>query len=696
MSLLTATNLSKSYGPHDIFRNVSLSVPQHARIGLVGPNGVGKTTLMRILVGEEEPSSGSVQYAKGIRVGYLPQNASLDTGSNIWEECLGLFSDLIAMQGRLHQMERALSDVQNDAALEPMLEAYGKLQAEFERLGGYTYETRIRQTLTGLGFSPTDYHRPLEQLSGGQRTRALLAKTLLSQPDVLLLDEPTNHLDIAAIEWLEAYLREWPGSMILISHDRYFLDQVVNTIIEMTPAIMQYPGNYSDYLRLRQERWERLMDIYESEKERLEKDLDYVKRNISGQNAKQARGRLKRLSRQVEAIESLGFESIQGRTWAEIAPDADISEHMLSAEEVEKRIHALKAPSNRPPQLKLHLKAGDRSGDLVIRTHQLQVGYLDEGHPLFSAPDLTLLRGECAGIIGPNGAGKTTFLKTLLNQIPAYSGEVIPGANLHLAYFAQAHESLHPDWTLMQEIGTIAPEMRPGEIRNYLARFLFTGDDVYKKVEMLSGGERGRLALACLELTDANLLLLDEPTNHLDLPSQEILQSVLADYGGTILLVSHDRYLIDALATQIWEVDPDQGTLTVFNGSYTEYRSTRQAEAETARQPAVEKQATAAVKASVAGPKWLQRQDDSQTMHGVQRSANTNKERQRKQRLSDLEAEINDIEAQIAQLGRQLEKPPADAGVVYRLGQEYERLQRILEARMEEWARLSDELAEPL
>ncbi|HEX9018276.1 MAG TPA: ABC-F family ATP-binding cassette domain-containing protein, partial [Anaerolineaceae bacterium] len=517
MSLLTATNLSKSYGPHDIFKDVSLSIPARARIGLVGPNGVGKTTLVRILVGEEEPSSGSVQYAKGVRVGYLAQNATLDTGSNIWEECLELFSDLITMQQRLNQMERALGSANGDAGLESALEAYGKLQAEFERLGGYTYETRIRQTLTGLGFTSADYHRPLLQLSGGQRTRALLAKTLLSQPDVLLLDEPTNHLDISAIEWLESYLREWPGGVVLISHDRYFLDQVVNTVIEMTPAIFQYPGNYSAYLRLRQERWERLMDIYSSEKEHLEKDLDYVKRNISGQNVKQARGRLKRLSRQVEAIESLGFESVQGKNWAEIASEADISEHYMGVEEVEKRLRALQAPSNRPPQLKLHLKASDRSGDLVVRTHQLQVGYQDEGRPLFSAPDLTLLRGECAGVIGPNGAGKTTFLRTLLNQIPAYAGEVTLGANLHLAYFAQAHEGLHPERTLMQEIDVIAPNLRPGEIRDYLAKFLFTGDDVYKKVEMLSGGERGRLALACLELTDANLLLLDEPTNHLDL-----------------------------------------------------------------------------------------------------------------------------------------------------------------------------------
>ncbi len=675
MSLLSAVNLSKAFGPNDIFRDVTLSIAHRARIGLVGPNGVGKTTLVRILAGLEDPSGGEVQRAKGLRIGYLPQNATLDSVGTVWQECLSLFEDLIAMQQRLSDLEHSMGTQQDGA----VLETYGRLQHEFERLGGYTYETRIRQTLTGLGFSTGDFNRPLGHLSGGQRTRAYLAKLLLSNPDVLLLDEPTNHLDIAATEWLESYMREWPGAVLLISHDRYFLDQVVDTIVEMMPAVWTYHGNYTSYLQQRQDRWERMQQIYVSEKERLEKDLNYVKRNIAGQNTTQAKGRLRRLSREVEAMEKLGIDAVQSRNWAQIAGEVEIAEHAMSVDEVERRIRGLRMPSNRPPQLKIHLKATERSGDLVARTHSLQVGYADEGRPLFFAPDLTLVRGECAGVIGPNGAGKTTFLKTLLGQLAPYAGEVVLGANLQIGYFAQAHEGLRPERTLMQEIEAAATNMRPAEIRNYLAKFLFTGDDVYKKVAMLSGGERGRLALACLELSSANLLLLDEPTNHLDLPSQEILQSVLADFGGTILLVSHDRYLIDALATQIWEVDPDQAALRVFDGSYTAYRAARQAEAEAEKMAAMQAAAVTSREAAVARPA---------------RTSNTNKERQRRQRLVDLENEIASLETDLSRLSTLLENPPADAGVVYQLGQEYENVQQTLDVRMEEWAQLSEELSE--
>jgi len=630
MPLITAIDLGKSYGPNDIFSHVSLSVPHRARIGLVGPNGVGKTTLLRILIGLEEPSSGEVQKARNLSVGYLPQEAGLDARGTLWQECLGAFIEVLAHQVEMARLEAAMSEPQQ---AEAALEAYGRLQQEFDRLGGYTYEARIHQTLSGLGFSQADEQRPMQQLSGGQRTRALLARLLLTNPDLLLLDEPTNHLDIAAIEWLEAYLRDWDGAMLIVSHDRYFLDQVVTSVWEMTPAMEIYHGNYSAYLKQRTERYQRRLEEYQAQQEFVGKEEDYIRRNIAGQNTRQAQGRRKRLERMLE--------------------------------------EARLTPPYESRRLRLNLQPSSRSGDLVLRTERLQVGYADEGRPLFSAPDLVLLRGECAAVLGPNGAGKTTFLKTLLDQIPPYQGELTLGASLKIGYFAQAHEGLHPDWTLVAEIQAVAPDMRPGEIRDYLAKFLFTGDDVFKEINVLSGGERGRLALACLALQGANLLLLDEPTNHLDLPAQEVLQTILADYKGTILLISHDRYLIDALATQMWEVIPTEGALRVFEGTYSEYKEFKAARAAEAAQPAVRPKAEPLKPHQPSGLSKME-------------------QRKRQQRLQALETDISGLENQLALISRQLENPGGDATRIQRLGKDYVQLQQELEKKMEDWATITE------
>jgi ATP-binding cassette subfamily F protein 3 len=665
MPLLSAEDLSKSYGPLDIFTGFSLSIPHAARIAIVGPNGVGKTTLLRVLVGLEEPSSGNVQRARGLSVGYLPQEAILAGMHSLWEECLKAVADLREQEAELSRLEAEMSD---PIRAEEILPRYGQLQESFERRGGYTYETRIRQTLSGLGFDESDHLRPISQLSGGQRTRALLARLLLSNPDLLILDEPTNHLDIAAVEWLEGYLSQWEGATLIVSHDRYFLDKVVDHIWEMSRERMEvYRGNYSAYVQQRQMRWEHRQQVFEAEKERLEKELDYVKRNISGQRTQQAKGKLRRLSREVEAIESLGLEAVQGKNWSEISSLADISEHAMSVDEVERRIRSLRSPSHRPPQLHLNLRANQRSGDLVLRTRDLEIGYPDEGHPLFKAPDLLLKRGECAAVIGPNGAGKTTFLKTLLGQMPPLSGEVILGASLNIGYFAQAHEHLRPERSLVEEIEAVVPEMLLADIRAYLARFLFSGDEVFKKVAVLSGGERGRLALAKLSLTDANLLLLDEPTNHLDIPSQEILQEVLADYQGTTLLVSHDRYLIDALGTQIWEIEPGEATLQVFEGTYSQYRAYQEMRREEAQASARQVQVP---------PKTRLDNRPSQ------------EERRRRARLQEVESLISTLEAHLDTLSRRLENPPSDPVKVQRLGEEYVRVQKELEGLMAEWEQL--------
>jgi ATP-binding cassette subfamily F protein 3 len=667
MSLITATGLAKSFGPDDIFSNITLSVPGHARIAIVGPNGIGKTTLLRILAGEEQPSAGTVNQARSLRIGYLPQEAAFESTHTLWDECLLPFAALRQQEAELSRLEAAMGDPDHGSQA---LERYGRLQAEFEHLGGYTYLNRIEQVLTGLGFERVEFTFPLAHLSGGQRTRALLARLLLSDPDLLVLDEPTNHLDIQAVEWLEGYLSQWGGATLIVSHDRYFLDRVVDTIWEMTRAGFEvYHGNYSAYLNQRQERWERRRQVFDEEKARLERDVEYIRKNISGQNVSQARGRLRRLHRTLHAVEQLGLEAAMGKPWGELSQDVSVTVSLMSVDEAQRRVRALKEPTNRPPELHLRLHSQQRSGEIVLRTHDLRVGY--PGNALFCAGDIELRRQECTALIGPNGAGKTTFLKTILEKIPPLEGEVALGASLQVGYFAQAHEDLHPERTLLQEIDSVAPHLLPGEIRAYLARFLFSGDDVFKPVSVLSGGERGRLALAKLALAGANLLLLDEPTNHLDIPSQEILQQVLADYEGTILLVSHDRYLIDALATQIWEIDERQEQLRVFKGSYSLYRAEQEQQREAARAALEAERAKA--RPAAAAP-----------------SRPSGEQRRRLKRLQELETLIEKLESELSLLSTRLENPPSDPAVVHKLGSDYVRLQSDLDALLHEWALASE------
>lgn len=639
MAVLTVSNLGKSFGAEEIFSGISFSVSKNARIGLVGPNGVGKTTLLRILVGEENATEGMLQFTKGIRLGYLPQRAQLHSDKTLWQECVQVFDDLLLLQKELSSLEEQMSSGSTHS--QELVETYGRLQQTFEFRGGYEYETRIHQMLTGLGFSKEDETRPVMQLSGGEKTRAFLAKVLLQAPDILLLDEPTNHLDIAAVEWLESFLKDWHGAMMIVSHDRYFLDQVATSIYEMTPALETYRGNYSAYLVQRTERYNRQLAEFEAQQEFIEKEEDYIRRNIAGQNTRLAKGRRKRLERMLAE--------------SKITPPPS----------VRRKMH-------------LRLVNADRSGELVLRTRNLEVGYADEGRSLFSAPDLLLKRKECAAIIGPNGSGKTTFLKTILEQIPAYAGEVILGASLQIGYFAQAHEGLVAERTLMDEISVVKPQWLITEIRDYLATFLFTGEDVFKTVDLLSGGERGRLALAILALQGANLLLLDEPTNHLDLPSQEVLQTMLGDFDGTILLVSHDRYLIDALATQIWEVVPGQTKLRIYEGGYSDYKAWLQAEE---LSPPTEKQV------------GVEKKQVENSRGGHEPRIRSKNEMMRlKKQIEEVEIKISEIEGRLAELEQQLQNPPEDGEKVVQLGVEYAEAQARLNEKMQQWERLAGEL----
>jgi ATP-binding cassette subfamily F protein 3 len=631
MSVISASNLQKSYGAQDVFSGISLSVPQRARVALVGPNGIGKSTLLHLLVGLEKPDQGSVQRSRGLKIGFLPQEASYssqtkaDLKSSLWEYSLGALSHLLKQEAELARLEQAMADP--DKA-ESVLERYGRLQEAFELAGGYTYHAAVRRVLTGMSFTADEFERRLADLSGGERTRALLARILLEKPDLLVLDEPTNHLDIDAIEWLEGWLREYEGAAVIVSHDRYFLDNSIDRVWELsTHAITIYRGNYSAYVLQREERLELLHKQYESQQEHVRREEEFIRRNIAGQNTRQAQGRRKRLRRLL-------------------------------------RDHSIDRPSSLRP-VNIDFGKTRRSGDRVLETISLAVGFTDDDRPLFIAPDLVLMRGECAAVIGPNGAGKTTFLKMLIGEIEPLRGEVKLGASLKVGYFAQAHEGLDPDLTVLEEVLRTGTGLKISEARNLLGSYLFSGDDVDKPVAVLSGGERGRLALAKLTLQGANLLLLDEPTTHLDLPSQEILQEALADFPGTILLVSHDRYLIEALATQVWAISPQGREMNVHQGGYASYAAARRQAAATPSAPSREV-----------------KPDSRRRLRKSSRG---------KIALVEAETRIDTLEKQLAEVSLKLEQAGADVEAVSRLGEEYAQLETQLQDSLKAWEELAQE-----
>jgi ATP-binding cassette subfamily F protein 3 len=675
MSILTATNVSQSFGAFDLFNGVNVNIPNDGKIGLVGPNGIGKTTLLLILAGLMAPSSGEARLARGRRMGYLRQEAIeafAQRDNTVYAEMLIVFAPLQEQQRRLHELEEAIA-AHAGGESGALLAQYGELQEAFALAGGYDYEVRIQKTLDGLGFSAEQWHMPLSHLSGGQKTRALLARLLLERPDLLILDEPTNHLDVEAIEWLETTLRNWDGAILIVSHDRYFLDRVVNTIWEMRyfvergcTSIDVFRGNYSAYLLQRDERWERSQEVYDAAMERLWKEYDFIKRNIDRDATNRISvGKLKRLSREIIAIEQLGIMAVQDRKWLDISAELEGNTRPMGVEEAERRLKAIRPPNYRPPRLNVHLKPAHRSGNRILRTQRMQVGY--PGVPLFKADDIELWRQECAALIGPNGAGKTTFLRTLLGELEPLAGKAELGASLKIGYFAQAHDALDPQSSVLDEL-LKHKDMPISQARNYLAAYLFRGDDIYKPISALSGGERARLALSILALEGANLLLLDEPTNHLDIPAQEVLQQVLENFDGTVLLVSHDRYLVDQLATQIWDLR--DGRLRAFKGTYKEFLVERERQASAARQAAAQQRAEARQQVKV-----VKRQD--------------NAEKKRAQSTVVIEEQIQQLERALDRLGRDLQAAGQSGAFdkIQRLSAEYAAQQGKLERLLAEWER---------
>ena len=528
--ILSCSNITKSFGDKHILKQVSFHLEDHEKAAIVGINGAGKTTLLKIMIGELAADEGVVALSKGTTIGYLAQHQDLDSENTIYEALLEVKRPVIEMEERIRSLELKMHSASGDA-LEAMLAEYSRLNHAFELADGYAYKSEVTGVLKGLGFSEDEFTKPINTLSGGQKTRVSLGKLLLTKPDVLLLDEPTNHLDMESIAWLETYLKSYAGSVIIVAHDRYFLDRVVTKIVELDNGIgTMFSGNYSAY----------------SDKKAMLRDAKiraYLNQQQEIRHQEAVIAKLKSFNRE---------KSIRR---------AESREKMLD------KIERVEKPVDIDDSMDIRLEPDVISGNDVLTVRELSKSF--DAQPLFSHVDFDIRRGERVAIIGNNGTGKTTLLKIINGLLEADSGEIRLGFKVHIGYYDQEHQVLHMDKTLFEEIQDTYPDMNNTQIRNTLASFLFTGDDVFKLIRDLSGGERGRVSLAKLMLSDANFLLLDEPTNHLDITSKEILESALCRYTGTVLYVSHDRYFINRTATRI--LDLTSQSLINYIGNYDYY-----------------------------------------------------------------------------------------------------------------------------
>lgn len=522
--LFRLSDVKKTYGGTEILRGVSFQVNPGEKVGLVGRNGAGKTTVFRLITGKESTDSGDVFKANGLKLGLLDQHVDFSTGETVHTAALSAFKEIHDIEAEMRALEKTMETDHSD----PILERYAELQIAFEHADGFSYAARAEAILLGLGFTREMWSLNTATLSGGQKNRLGMARLLLSSADVLLLDEPTNHLDVNAVEWLENFLTEYDGSYVVISHDRYFLDRTTNRIIEIENGkAVTYTGNYSAFLEERALRREQQLREYENQQAFINKTQEFIRRNLEGQKTKQAKSRRNMLQR-MERLDAVVSEKHGGN---------------------------------------FGLKKVERAGNNVLTVEELSIGY--EEKRLASGIDLSLHRGEALGIIGANGTGKTTFLRTVLGEIRELDGEIRWGTKTNIGYYAQNLEELEIRNEVIQELRRVAPLADNGELRSFLARFLFFGEDVFKLVGDLSGGEKGRLALAKLIYSQKNVLILDEPTNHLDIPAREALEAALDEYDGTIITVSHDRFFLDKIATQILAFE--ENGVEVFDGNYTGY-----------------------------------------------------------------------------------------------------------------------------
>ncbi len=637
MILLQTNDVERRFGADVLFHNINLQIQEHGRTALVGRNGAGKTTLLKMIAGITSPDEGTISKAKDLSIGYLAQDQGLDSQNNIWAELDTVFADLHREEQTIHDLEKQLATL--DATTDQygrVMEQYDRLQGDFKKRGGFEYESRMRGILTGFGFGEEYYDTPVNALSGGQKTKLALAKILLQAPNLLILDEPTNHLDMNVLAWLEDYPKSYQGALLVVSHDRYFLDHVVKDVYDLdNRTLRHYTGNYTQFVQHKQEWLKAEWKHYDQQQKKIAKLEDFVNRNIvRASTTKRAQARRKQLE----------------------------------------KMERLDRPVTDDQSIHFHFHSEKASGNEVLDVDQLKVGYDDQ---VLAGPlSFAVRKPHRVGIIGPNGIGKSTLLKTILNKIPAVSGSVKFGANLDVGYYDQEQQQLHADKTVLEEVWDDHPEVPEKDIRSLLGSFLFVGDDVYKVVHELSGGEKARLELTKLSFQPINFLILDEPTNHLDIDSREVLESAINEFPGTVLFVSHDRYFINQVATDILDMRKDG--IKHYEGDYDDYLAT--VAKATAPNPASSAQSSPA---------------SSQGKQSYQQSKDQQRARRKLQRkVDDLEKQMAQLEDQQANIEAEMSKPEVatDIGKLTDLQKELDQLKAQSEEVELDWTAAAEEL----
>ena len=640
--ILNATNISKSFGSNEIIKDATFLVNEHEKVAIVGVNGAGKTTLLKILTGEESADSGSITLAKDAKLGYLRQINNVDSALSIIDELYTVIEPILKMEKRMSQMQEDMKHL-TGSELEELYSSYTALTHSYELMDGYAAKSRVVGILKGLGFEEADFDRKINTLSGGQKTRVFLAKLLLEEPDIILLDEPTNHLDLRSIEWLESYLLNYKGAVIIVSHDRYFLDKIVSKVIDIENGNVQmYLGNYTDFSNKKQMLLDARMKEYMNQQQEI-KHQEAVITKLKQFNREKSIKRAESRQKQLEKIERV------------------------------------EAPQTYSENMRLSLDISKESGKDVLTVHNLSKSF--DQKKLFWDINFEIKRGERVAIIGDNGTGKTTLLKIINGLLEPDTGEVIYGSNVSVAYYDQEHQVLHMDKTLFDELSDTYPDMTNTQIRNILAAFLFTGEDVYKKIADLSGGERGRVSLVKLMLSRANFLLLDEPTNHLDIVSKDVLENALNNFPGTVCYVSHDRYFINKTATRI--LDLTENRLLNYIGNYDYYIEKREAVEEAANLTNTE-QAEKPADVSESKKEWI----DNKTALAQKKKV--------KNALNKCEKEISEIEDKLQSIDEEFANPEnaSNVGKLMELQKQKETLEKRLDKLMEDWEELTLQMEE--